>query len=215
MGVSTTRLCNMALSHLGSGKEIGNVDTERSEEARACRIFLEQAVKQTLRDYGWPFAAKIVALGLVSNNPTPNWAYAYQYPADCLQFKKIESGLENDSRYTRVPMKIVSGASGRLILSNQNNAVGEYTFDAQDSNLWPEDFVMAVSFRLAVYIAPRVTGGDPFKMGPQCAQYYLEEIGKAQATSSNEEQVEQDPDSEFIQVRDGGPRDYRRRLNND
>lgn len=73
---------------------------------------------------------------------------------------------------------------------------------------------MAFSFRLAAYIAPRLTSGDPFKMSERAMQLYIIELTNAQATALNEQQDEQSPESEFIRSRDDGDAsDYRNRDN--
>ena len=204
MASSTTKtiICNMAVSHLGNGQEIQDLDTDRSQEAQACRRFYDQARQATLRDFPWPFAKKTVALSLITSDPSPDWFYSYQYPSDCLEFHKILSCISNDTRQSRVPYNIVYGANGNEIYTNRQNAYGEYTVDVTNESRFSPDFVMALSFRIASYIAPRLTKGDPYKLGDKAAQRYLLEISRAAATAVNEEQQPQDPDSEFIRYRE-------------
>lgn len=203
MASSTTEVANMALSHLGVGTQITALATERSAEANACRRFFETTVQATLRDFAWPFATKIVDLVQVEEDPNDEWGYSYRYPSDCLRFVKVLSGVRNDTRQSRVPTKIVQDddTSGKLILCDSVDAQGEYTYYVSQIERWPDDFVLAVSFRLAAYIAPLITGADPFKMRPQCTQFYEFEVGKAKANAANEEQVEDLPDTELINAR--------------
>ena len=79
MASSKTEIANLAISHLGIGKTIANLELEKSQEAIACRRFYDTVRDSSLRDFPWPFAGKIQALALVSNE----WLYAYQYPSDC------------------------------------------------------------------------------------------------------------------------------------
>lgn len=199
-----TDIANLALYHLGVGVDIADLTTESSTEAAACRKFFDQARQQTLRDFEWPFASKQAALGLVTTAPTTEWSYSYQYPADCLKFRRILSGTRNDSYQSRVPFKIVYGTSGNEIYTDFVSAVGEYTVDVTGAALgrMTEDFVMAVSLRLAAYIAPRLTAGDPFKMGQRAMQLYQVELGLAAANAYNEEQGDITPESEFVRGRD-------------
>lgn len=191
---------NLALSHLGIDKEISG-EMEKSSEARACRRFDRTARRSTLRDFEWPFATKFVVLGLIEKNPTSEWAFSYQYPSDCLHFRRILSGVRNDTRQSRIPYKLVSGDSGQEIYSDEESAQAEYTVDVEDTSRFPDDVVLAISYRLAAYMAPRLTGGDPYKLGDKAAQNYSYELSKAKATAVNEEQEEEDPDSEFIRAR--------------
>lgn len=194
-------ICNLALSHVGVGKEIATFDTEKSQEAQACRRFYDPARLAALRDFAWPFATKFVTLGLIKSSPTTEWAYSYQYPSDCLKFRRILSLIRNDTRQSRIPFRFVYGQSGQEIYTDQDSAQAEYTVDVNDTSRFPPDFVIALSYRLAAMIAPRVTGGDPFKLGPQALQLYALEISKASANAANEEQEEESPDSEFVRAR--------------
>lgn len=199
-----TEIANLALSHLGVGKEIANIETENSQEANACRRYYDVARETTLRDFNWPFTTKETALTLVSQNPTEEWAYSYRYPTDCLKLRRILSSIRNDTRQTRIPYKIVRDNAGKLVYTDQINAAMEYTYDETDASRFDSDFVMALSLRLAAYMAPRLTSGDPFKMGERAIRLYSVEISKAQASAANEQQDEEKPDAEWINARDGG-----------
>lgn len=200
--MTKTEIANMAVSHTGSGKEIGDLDTERSQEASACRRFYDIARKQTLKDYWWPFTSTTVALALVEATPTAEWAFSYRYPANCLEIRRIPSGIRNDSEQSRTKFKIGRDLTGFLIYTDKEDAEVEFTFDEEDTDRYPADFIMALSLRLAVYIAPRLTAGDPFKMGDRARALYTQEISKAAANAENEENPDQRPDSEFIRARE-------------
>lgn len=199
---SPTEISNLALSHLGIDKEIANLDTENSVEARACRRFYELARNATLRDHAWPFASKISELGLVEEDPNDEWGYSYRYPSDCLNFRRILSGMRNDSAQSRVPYKIIQDSSGLLILTDQSNADCEYTIIATDTLRYPPDFVNALSLRLAAYAAPKITAGTNLKLGDRAMQMYVFEISVAKSNGVNEEQSDQVPESEFIRARE-------------
>jgi len=203
-----TEIANLALSHLGVGKEIANLETENSQEANAMRRFYDIAREQVLRDFHWPFANKEMALNLVDSNPTTEWAYSYRYPTDCIKLKRIWSGIRNDSRQTRVPFKIVRDAAGRLIYTDQINACMEYTLNESDASRFTPDAVQALSLRLAAYAAPRLTSGDPFKLGERSIKLYFLEISRAQATAVNEEQDEEKPLAEWTRAREGGSQNF-------
>ena len=199
---SKVGICNLALSHLGVGKDINNFETERSEEAQACRTFYDQALQQTLRDFEWPFATRFVELTQIEENPTTEWARSYSYPSGCLFFRRILSGTRNDTTDTKINYRIVGDTNSQIIYTDQDDAVCEYTVNATDPNVYPSDFVQALSLRLAYYIAPRVTKGDPFKIRNEVAGLYLTELSKAQSNAVNEEQSELLPDSEMIRARE-------------
>ena len=199
---SVTAICNMALSHLGVGTEIADLETESGEEAAACRRFYVVARDAVLRDFPWPFATKMATLALIETDPNDEWAYSYRYPTDSLSVRRIISGVRNDTRQSRVPYKIGQDSSGLLIYTDTEDAEMEYTVRMTDPSRYPPDFTTALSFLLASYIAPRLTAGDPFKMGNRAVEFYNVSIEKAQALAENEEQPEEAPDSEFIRGRE-------------
>lgn len=209
---SKTDIANMAISHLGIGKEIADIDTEKSAEAAACRRYYDVARDRTLRAFNWPFARQFATLSLVQDNTTqaqpttsylPEWNFYYAMPSGCLRLHRILSGQRNDSANSRVPFLIVQAGSGFQIYSDQVNAQAEITAQITDSNLYPADFMMAFSYLLAAYIAPRITGGDNFQIGKMALQQFYDELSRAQADALNEEQTDFPVESEFIRARGG------------
>lgn len=198
---SKTELCNMAISHLGVGKEIANIETEQSQEASACRRFYDTARDATLRDFPWPFASKIVTLSLISTLTDSEYTYSYRYPSDCVDARRILSGSRNDSRQSRVTYKILKDDAARIIYADLENAELEYTSRVEDPSFYPPDFQLAFSFRLAGLIAPRITKGDPFGLRKSAMDMYDMEISRAKAASINEEQRDELVDSEFVRNR--------------
>lgn len=200
---SKTEICNMAIGHIGVGKEIANVDTESSEEASACRRYYEIARDKTLREFPWPFAKKIVALGLIEefSSSTAEWKYSYRYPSDCEKLLRIKSGIRNDNRQSRVPYKILKDSSGRIIYTDKEDAECEYIERATDPEQYPSDFVEALSYKIAYYIVPRIGKGDLFGMKSSLKAEFIESIDNARETAINEQQDELVVESEFIRDR--------------
>ena len=198
---SNTEIANMALSDLGNGKEIANLENEKSAEASVMRRFYTPALETTQRDFPWPFTTKFATLALVEEDPTTEWAFSYRYPSDCLKLRRILSGTRNDTRASRTPYKIGSDEQGILIYTDQPDAEIEYTKRETDEGRFPADFTLAFAHRLAMYAAPRICGEDPFKMGEKAARLYFFEIATAKATSVNEQQDEEEPDASSIQAR--------------
>lgn len=202
-------ICNMAIAHLKIQRTIGNLDTDMSAEAVACRTFYNLAIQVTLEDFKWPFAKIQGPLALLYSNPFPfdaasdsEWAYAYQYPSDCVTFNRIVGDTRNETRLDRVPYRIFSNNDGtKMILTDMDCAFGEWTYANVTEDMFSASLVLAISFQLAFVIAPMLTGGDPFKLGDRAERLYKEWIIKAQANALNEEQVEVEPESEFVEAR--------------
>jgi len=195
----------MALSHLGSSLEIGNVETERSGEAKACRRFYSDALLESLRDFPNPYLTVIEPLALVEDLREVDgaeWAFSYRYPADCSKAIRIPSGTRNDSNDSRIPYRIISDTTGPLIMTDMEDATLEYSKKSDSPDKWAPDFVMAFSLLLAFYIAPRVTAGDPFKLGERAYRAYFLSISKSKANAIGEQQPEKEPDTDYIRSRD-------------
>lgn len=195
---SSTEIANLALSHLGSGKEISNLETERSDEASAMRRYYSIALSTALKDYPYSFCNVIETLALVEESPNDEWAYSYRYPTDCLKPIRILSGFRNDSRQTRIPYKIGKDASGKLIYTDQSEAELEYTQRVTDPSKFPDDFIMALSFLIAALAAPRICGEDPYKLGDRALKLYQHYKGKADSHDVNDQQQEEPPEAQWI-----------------
>lgn len=203
MGTTRIQVCNQALAHLGIGKRIADVD-ERSAEAEALKLFYEDAVDELLRDHDWPFARKKAALVEVTDStddahPDANWTYAYRYPADCLKALRIDSGVRTDYRQARVSFDLMADTQGTLIMCDKEEAELEYSStDARNPARWNSDFALCLAYRLAAYIAPMLTKGDPFKIGQVSMTFFRMSRSKAEANAANEVQPDEDPDSPLI-----------------
>lgn len=198
---SAVSICNLALAHLNVGTAIASL-TEQSAQARACNQFYAQTRDEALRDFPWPFATTIEALGLVEEEPNSEWDFSYRYPAGCLEVRRILNGASRvETRDTVVPYRIARDGSGRLIFTGQAEAEVEYTAQVEDPTHYPPDFVQALALLLASYLAPRVTAGDPAKLGPRALQLYDWRMRSARANALNEEQPDVPPDGELVLAR--------------
>ena len=202
MASSKVGIVNIALSHLSIGKTVAVLETEKTEEAVTARLFYVLALEATLREFPWPFATRIIALALVAEEPNDEWAFSYRYPTDCLEIRRILSGMRNDTRQSRTPYRILSDEQGSLVYTDYENAEIEYTVRDISPQFYPPDFVMAFSLYLAHLMAPRLTGGDQFKLGARALGLYDLEISRAVKNAFNEQQIEEPPESEFIRDRE-------------
>lgn len=202
MAESSTQCANLALGHLGSLKEIANLDTENSQEARAMRRFYTQALDEMLRGFSWPFAMKTADLSLIEEDPTTEWAFSYAYPTDCLFLRRILGVARNDSKQSRIPFREAFSDDQQLIYTDEEDAVMEYTVRVSTVERWPVDFVKAFAFLLASYAAPSITAGDPLKLGDRAMVNHISALAVAKANSNNEECEEEPVDSEFVRARE-------------
>jgi hypothetical protein len=198
---SKTAIANLALGHLNHSVEISDLDSENSAEARVCRRYFDTARDELLRDFKWPFATEFAELQVLETDPTSEWAYSYQLPSDCLFMRRILSGTRNDTESTEVKYRRV----GRAIYTDyattndeeQTVIEIEYTKEMESTSTYDPDFAMALSFRLAAYIAPSLTGGDVSKLGQRTKEFYLISVNRAKATALNEEKHDVENDAQL------------------
>lgn len=202
MAESNTEIANMAISHLGVGKPIANLDEDNTEESRSCRTFFTVALKATLRDFGWPFATRYVELSLVGENPNSEYAYSYRYPADCASALKILSGIRNEDKDSEIHYMVTSDDTGKLIYTDQDDACLKYTAKIENPTLFDADFELAFSYRLAALVCPRVTRGDVRKTKRDMMELYNFELLTARANALNEQTYEPEPTTESIKARE-------------
>lgn len=203
---SNTDIANMAISNLGSGKEIDSLDTERSQEASACRRYYDSALRATLRDKDWGFNRKVVTLTLVEDfRPVvyPNeWQFSYQWPANALIVRKLLSGNRIDTLNTKVPWEKRWGQNGPLIYTDMETPSAKIGVLVEAVELYPPDFVLAFSMLLSSLVAPRLTNGDPLSLGAKSYQKYLILMSSAEKNDAIEDSPDVLPDSDMINGRD-------------
>lgn len=105
-------IANMALSHIGAGGSITDLDTDTNEESVVVNRFLAKARKQLLRSHDWSFATKTATLGGEADDPNEEWGKSYRYPSDCVKVRRIFTG---EGRLqvpgTAIPFKIANNTT--------------------------------------------------------------------------------------------------------
>lgn len=201
MPLTDVQICNMALGHIGHTKFISS-RTERSTEVSVLNVYYDQSRDFIQELFPWDFAKKTAALGLVTDftheTDPHDWDFAYRYPADCVFACRIvtANGRANPNP---PPFKIGSDNAGRLIFTDQDDAILEYTRRVEDPALFPAAFGELQSWWLAGLIAPGLAKDK--KMTQGCLQMFEALKGVAEARSGNEQQQTPEPDSEFIRAR--------------
>lgn len=196
---SDIEICNIALSRVAVTKAIVSF-TERSKEAEQCGVFYATLRDLVLQEFPWPFAESSVALADLGS-PAPGWAYRYRYPADCLKVLEIvqpgwRRSLTSDMQ---VPYKIGYDAGGRVIHTDQPEAVCRFTFRVQDSTFFDPQFADALAWRLAMDLALPLSAKQELQQF--ASQQYRMSLTLAEGSAFEESQDDPEPESEFITVR--------------
>lgn len=212
MALNKVDICNLALGLLAVRKNIQSFD-ERTNEAAACRMWYDLSLRELLRDFPWPFATKVELLAPLEFDGNAEWAYKYQYPADCAMAHRLVPSYGSVAhpflaqpqqtepptipQKTRLPFRVYGGS----LYTNVSEAQLEYTDKNVTESMFTEDFVMAFASRLAVYLAPFVAGGDEFKLGPRSWELYKAAYMKGRANAANEGAEGDQPDASWIIAR--------------
>lgn len=195
-GISAVRVANMALSHTGSDNVIESL-TEDSVEAKQCKLWYDFARQMTLRGHNWSFARKRQALSEHSQEPPDDWSNRYQYPADCLVMRQLVNPAGPDADNVPFSVQVDDTGEAMCILTNLEEAVGEYTFDLTKASLFSPHFILAMSYNLASLINPALTGDKDLTAG-------LLNLGQAMTINggaADENQEEKRPPREGGSVR--------------
>lgn len=193
---SDVEICNFALSGLGISQEISVLD-EASTEAAKCNLFFANCRDRVLRDFDWPFARRYYTLGLVEEDPNTEWSYSYRYPSGCLSIRGILGATRKDP--SRTPFSLGSDASGKLIYTDEPEAVVRMTVRITDTELFDPLFVSAFAGLLGSKVGGPLSR-DP-KLVAQSYQSYLADIASARADAQNEGGQDEPPDAESIRAR--------------
>lgn len=203
---SIVKICNMALSHVGSGATISSINPpDGSVEAGHCSTFYDQARVELLEPGAWPFSLKRAELAQVTNTST-QWAFAYALPSDCLRalrvlrptigltvFNQGDADINTDDKASAS-----FDIEGAVLFSNNEDAVLVYVRDVTDSGRFTASFTSALSYLLASYLAgPIIKGSDGMRIGDGMRQRAMS-LAEAAATASanaSSETNERMPDS--------------------
>lgn len=148
---SKTDLCNLALAELGA-RRITSYESETTVEAKACRLHLDHIIDTLLERHQWNHATKSIALSKLATVPNPEWAAAYQIPADFVRLIRISTGSSLNSLQN-------FAIEGRHILTATTDSTLPILYVANNTPVphWPPLFVDAVVYKLAAKIAGDVT----------------------------------------------------------
>lgn len=195
---TSVSICNMALGRIGITRQIANLATENSQEAVTCRLYYDDAVRFVLEDYPWPFATAYRELGLVEESPNSDWLYAYRYPSDGVFIRRIVTDAGRVD-FDPMPFRVGLDDDGKLVYTDQPDAVVEYTKLVTDESKFTPAFVEALSWKIASDVAPALSRVASAQQ--TCPAMYQRVISTARERVANESQQSEPPDSEFVRAR--------------
>lgn len=176
-------ICNLALGHIGQERFIAAL-TDPSVEAGRCARYWPRVRRSVLTACSFTVSRTRQALTLAVTNPSTQWLYAYNVPANCLVPISI-NGIEYDPLKPERSGALFSSESG-ILLCNIPEAVLRFKQDITDVSRYPEDLVVGMSFVLAGYLAgPTLRGITGAKVGASLMADGWNMVRAAEAVDAN------------------------------
>jgi len=191
---SEVTICNLALSHLGDDR-INSLD-DATRQGRACKLHYAIARDAVLREHPWNFATSREYLALLSGVNPAGWSYAYAYPSECIFAREIWQEVE---QLAPTPFEVIRVSGQRRIVTDEVDAVLEYTAQIADPTQFDPLFIDALSYKLAAELAMPLTRSVPITQ----AMLTLYANRMAQATTIDSREGRKDPEhpNAFITAR--------------
>lgn len=162
MPVSEVQVCNLALSSIGGGAQIGSLE-DPTAEARKCRQWFGPTLNEFLRDIEWQSVSKHKNLSPLPDAPSNGWGHQYLYPADALRINRVYSTTASGEIVLspRLDYEIGRTASNQLVIyCNLADGIGiEYTAKAS-VELLTDGEAMAFQFLLASRLARAIRNDE-------------------------------------------------------
>jgi hypothetical protein len=183
MAYSDVSICNLALTHLGDKAAVVSISAPTTAQETYCATYYPIARDLTMEGHSWSFNTVRKALVVSSVTPPSTWQYCYDAPANILRLLELLDPNADDDYATSAVFIQVNGTtapipslsvptpypfaqewdeanSKSLIYSNLASAIARYTITVTDPTKWSNDFVMALSYRLAAMLAGPIIKGD-------------------------------------------------------
>lgn len=190
-------IINLALANL-SREPIQSL-SEPNPEALQLKIHWEMALASVLRDHPWGFAMRRKPLAALADSPI-GFAYAYAYPEDCIQARRIMplDGCGFWRKRVAFPFEIGRSLDGRqkAILTDLPAAALEYTTRLAPCEEFDPQFVSALSWRLAAEICLAIHA-DP-QAHQAAVQTYSSQLQLAKSQDMQESSSPRLPDGDFL-----------------
>ena len=202
---SIVEVCNLALSDIRASS-INSLD-ESSLTAQQCKLKYPILRDRLLAEIPWGFNRKIDELAVLTTEIF-NWAYAYQYPSDCLKINRLVGTHEElananadivsrllDSQLlplrdmrVQVPYEVFNFSNNRVLGANESDLRIDYSVKVDDPNLFSNDFIMALSKLLASELAIPIVGAETGRqLRSDSLQLYKSYLDAALANDMNEQ----------------------------
>lgn len=214
MATSDVAICNMALSNIGQVANVVSIDpAEPSVEAEYCRVFYYTCRDAVLEAHLWSFTVRTDTAPAQVTPPTPNWEYAYAFPAGAQDIIAVlppeaanpyAQGIVPDpiaaaygaptpigGGFVPQPYELLTLSTGQTVIcTNQEQAEIRYRFNNTDVSKYPATVIMAISHLLGSKLAgPVIQGKEGRAEALNQLQLYKTHLDIAKADDANQRKI--------------------------
>jgi hypothetical protein len=209
MAYTDVSICNLALTHLGDKAAVVSISAPTTAQETYCATYYPIARDLVIAAHSWSFCTVRKALSASTVSPPSTWAYCYDAPAGLVNLIELLDANASDDYSTPVNFTQVDGTtaaianlgvptpypfaqewdetnSKALIYSDLASAVARYTIGNTAPANFPSEFVMAVSYQLASFLAGPILKGDvAIKVTPAMAAEANRWMSKAKLSDTS------------------------------
>lgn len=157
---STTEIVNAALTLLGEGRVLSIDDNVKA--ARDAKAIYGMTLRSLLGGYTWSFAKTRAQIPALASAPAFQFSHQYQIPSDCLRLVMVGDtyvGVDlTDYRGSPVDEYVIE--DGKILTDLGAPLNIKYIKYVDDPNAFSPNFVMALSAKLADFLAEPLTQSD-------------------------------------------------------
>ncbi len=178
---SVIDICNLALGHIGDAAEITAISPpDGSSQAAQCSKYYPIARDECLSDHNWGFAKRRQLLAAISGDAPSGWEYWFTIPNPYLVARQVVT----EDYDTPIRFEIEGhDTHGTIVLCDTEDAELWYTTQVTDTTKYPAEFIHALSWLLASYLALPITRNPAIKKSS--FEQYLHVLGKATSIDAN------------------------------
>lgn len=155
---SKETIFNLALDALLLQYRTKAAETDARKDVLVLRSHFDIAFSSALQDMDLDSTSSQMNLEKIPGQPNNLWKFAYKYPSDCAHFRRIQSCLRSDNRYSQIPKAIRMIGPQKVIMTNQDQAVAEYISTQVSIQSLTPLAIQAIALKLATMSRSLITG---------------------------------------------------------
>lgn len=191
-------ICNLALARLGDRATVASIDPpEGSVQADHCARFYPLAKETALAAHAWRFAVTRRRLPALDVEPVGASGRYFALPADCLAVVSVTSAEGWTPALDPMLFTTENVNGARAVLADADSVVCRYVSAKTQEDAFPPEFVDALAWLLASYLAgAMIAGSSGSAVAANALQFYqnaLQNAVRADARFLSERDRPRDP----------------------